>query len=254
MQDNASSADATVKPVLQTSKLVVVTCREGFIALIIGIIHLIIFPLALSVFGQFFGMAEASAMTILIINIVWLLIVAAAIVFFLGGFFKRSWAVFRASNKGKLFLLILLSWVIIYVGNAIVNLVIMPAFGFNTMNGDTINLQMSLTNASPLLMLFLAGILAPVVEESLFRGALFVRLHTRSPIFAWMVSIILFAVVHVWEFALSDSSQWLRALSWVPMGIGFAFVYRRSGNIFAAITLHMLVNIVGVFLQILVAI
>jgi membrane protease YdiL (CAAX protease family) len=121
----------------------------------------------------------------------------------------------------------------------------------NLLDNETVNLQMSLTTASPVLMLFVAGILAPIVEETLFRGALFGRLHARSHSLAWVVSVVLFATLHVWQFALSDPAQWLYALTWLPMSIIFAFVYHRSGNIFTAITLHMLYNIIAVLLQIL---
>jgi membrane protease YdiL (CAAX protease family) len=233
----------------QNSNIVVVTRKEGFIALIIGIIHLLVFPLTLVGVGQYFGLAEASAMTLLIINFVWTFAIAVALIVFLGDFLKRSWTAFRDSNKGKIVLLLLLGFVAIYIGNIIISLIVMPALGLNIMDGDTINLQTSLTAASPLLMLLMAGFLAPVVEETLFRGALFGRLHTKSHILAYVVSIVLFAVAHVWQFAIADPTQWVRALSWIPMGIGFAFVYRRSGNVFTSMTLHMLFNIIAVIAQ-----
>jgi membrane protease YdiL (CAAX protease family) len=59
-----------------------------------------------------------------------------------------------------------------------------------------------------------------------------------------------FAFAHVWQFALIDPAQLIRALSWVPMGAVFAFVYRRSGSVFASILPHMLCNIVAVLAQI----
>ncbi|MCL2287620.1 MAG: CPBP family intramembrane metalloprotease [Candidatus Bathyarchaeota archaeon] len=251
MQDQTLTSPTPEKSASQSPEFIVTTKKEGFIALIIGIVHLIVFPLALNGVSSYFWLDEVSAMSLLVINAAWLIVVAAVLGFFLKDFLKRSWVAFRANPKGKFVLLILIAWVLIYAGNMIVNLLIMPAFGINVLDSDTINTQMSMSIASPVLMILMAGILAPVVEESLFRGALFGRLHLKSSILAYVISITIFAFAHVWQFALSDPTQLINALSWIPMGIGFAFVYRRTGNVFAAITLHMICNIIAVLAQIL---
>ena len=251
MQDQTLTSPTPEKSASQSPEFIVTTKKEGFIALIIGIVHLIVFPLALTGVSSYFGLDQVSAMSLLVINTAWLIVVAAVLGFFLKDFLKRSWVAFRASPKGKFVRLILIAWVLIYVGNMIVNLLIIPAFGINVLDSGNINTQMSMSIASPVLMILMAGILAPVVEETLFRGALFGRLHLKSPIPAYVISITLFALAHVRQFALSDHTQLINALSWIPMGIGFAFVYRRTGNVFAAITLHMICNIIAVLAQIL---
>ena len=251
MQDQTLTSPPPEKSASQSPEFIVTTKKEGFIALIIGVIHLIVFPLVLTGVGPYFGLDEPSAMSLLVINAVWLVVVAAVLGFFLKDFLKRSWTAFRANPKGKFVQLILIAWVLIYVGNIIVNLLIMPAFGINILDSDTLNTQMGMSTASPVIMLLMAGILAPVVEETLFRGALFGRLHLKSPLPAYVISIALFAFAHVWQFALSDPTQLINALTWIPMGIGFTFVYRRTGNILSAITLHMLSNIVAISAQIL---
>lgn len=111
-------------------------------------------------------------------------------------------------------------------------------------NNDTIT---SLVLSNPYVMLFVSIILAPIVEETLFRGVVFGSLRRTSRIAAYIVSVLLFALLHTWQFFSTQSplAVVLSTLPYLPAGIALAWTYDRADTIWAPITLHALINAVS---------
>ncbi len=99
-------------------------------------------------------------------------------------------------------------------------------------------------NAAPRLTALIVVLLAPFVEEVLFRGLVFGCLKEKSHIFAYAVSCVLFAFMHVWTFALSswDWSYFILMLQYLVPGLVFAWAFDYSGTIWTSILLHATVN------------
>lgn len=97
------------------------------------------------------------------------------------------------------------------------------------------------------LMLFGTVILVPVTEESLFRGILFRGVYDRSPALAWVLSVGIFALVHILGYigAYSPAQLLLCFLQYIPAGACLAAAYRLSGSLFSPILIHAAVNFVG---------
>jgi membrane protease YdiL (CAAX protease family) len=90
-------------------------------------------------------------------------------------------------------------------------------------------------------------LLAPVVEETMFRGALFGSIRLRSRAVAYIVSALAFAAYHLWPFLFTD--MWrvnaLYALQYIPASVILAWCYERGNSIWAPITLHALINLLA---------
>jgi membrane protease YdiL (CAAX protease family) len=101
------------------------------------------------------------------------------------------------------------------------------------------------------LMFFGTVFLVPVAEEILYRGLLFRGLYDRRPILAWICSVAAFSAVHVLGYVGSASALTLVLcfVQYIPAGLILAWVYRRSGSIFASILMHAFINAVGMFAQ-----
>lgn len=86
--------------------------------------------------------------------------------------------------------------------------------------------------------------LAPIVEECIFRGGLFCGLYRKNRYLAYVVSIVLFSVYHVWQYALAaqDISYLLYAISYIPASFALCWTYERSGSIWTSIFFHMSFN------------
>ena len=86
--------------------------------------------------------------------------------------------------------------------------------------------------------------LAPLVEETLFRGVVFGSLRPRRRVLAYALSTGLFSLLHVWQYILvsADASLLVYALQYIPSGVALAYCYERSGSIWTPILLHIILN------------
>jgi len=91
--------------------------------------------------------------------------------------------------------------------------------------------------------------LAPFVEEVLFRGYIFGNIRQRSRTAAYVVSCLLFAFLHVWQFAVVEQSlgYFMLMLQYLVPGLVLAWAYERSGTLWGSILIHMFVNAVAMW-------
>ena len=111
-------------------------------------------------------------------------------------------------------------------------------------NNQAIMVQFS---ADLYLMLATTVVLAPIVEECIFRGLLFRGLYDRSPAAAWVSSVGLFAAMHVVSFigVYSPLELVVSLLMYMPAGVILCVTYRRSGNLIAPIITHAVINLMA---------
>ena len=82
-----------------------------------------------------------------------------------------------------------------------------------------------------------SALIAPLAEETLFRGVIFGGLSRRMPLWgAAVTSALLFALFHGLGVVLPI----------FVLGLGLAYVYARTGTIWASMTTHAIVNAVSV--------
>ena len=96
-------------------------------------------------------------------------------------------------------------------------------------------------------MVVVTAVLAPIIEEALFRGALYGTIRQKSRIAAYIVSTILFCAFHLWDHLLIDFS-WdtlLMMIQYIPPSIALAWCYERGGTIWAPILLHAGLNLMA---------
>lgn len=109
------------------------------------------------------------------------------------------------------------------------------------LNDGAISAQIADTPHMTLLTVLL---LAPFVEEVLFRGLVFGGLKSRSRLLAYAVSCLLFALLHVWQFAVKsrDVTYFLLTLQYLLPGAAMAWAYEHTGTLWTSVMLHAAVN------------
>lgn len=87
-------------------------------------------------------------------------------------------------------------------------------------------------------------LLVPLAEEVMYRGFIFGLLHRSSRLAAYLVSVLVFAAIHVVGYiGYYDAVTLLLCLvQYLPAGLCLAWAYERSGSILAPILIHMAVN------------
>lgn len=137
---------------------------------------------------------------------------------------------------------VLLGLVMHYAGSIIVNttvVLIQPDFA----NVNNQHIQ-TMASANPWIMLVGAVFLVPVTEECLIRGLIFQGLFRKNRIFAYVVSSVLFCLLHIIGYVGSYSWQTLLlcTVQYLPPSISLAWAYEKADTIFAPITMHCLIN------------
>ena len=109
------------------------------------------------------------------------------------------------------------------------------------LNDNTISAQI---DDAPHMTLLIVIFLAPFVEEVLFRGLVFGNLKSKSRALAYAVSCLLFALLHVWQFAVvkQDVTYFLLMIQYLVPGLVLAWAYDHSGTLWSSIALHAAAN------------
>ena len=113
------------------------------------------------------------------------------------------------------------------------------------LNDVTISAQIE---DAPRTTMLIVIFLAPFVEEVLFRGLVFGNLRAKGRALAYLVSCLLFALLHVWQFAVvhQDITYLLLMVQYLVPGLVLAWVYDRSGTLWSSIALHAAANALAV--------
>lgn len=162
-------------------------------------------------------------------------------------FLRRSFD--RLADNFRLCLLtIVLGLMINYALSAAAALVLMLVEGVaeNPNNSAIMDLNVTDSGAVRAVAIFLA----PIVEEILFRGAVFGSIRTRSRLWAYIVSITAFSLYHIWQYAAvsGDPAMLLYALEYFPVSFVLAWIYERSGSIWTSIFFHMGFNALSLYM------
>ena len=109
------------------------------------------------------------------------------------------------------------------------------------LNDTTISAQIQ---DAPRVTLLIVIFLAPFVEEVLFRGLVFGNLKSKSRAVAYLMSCLLFALLHVWQFAVvkQDITYFLLMVQYLVPGLVLAWAYEHSGTLWTSIAIHAAAN------------
>lgn len=105
-----------------------------------------------------------------------------------------------------------------------------------TANDAAIEKLFKISVNTSFMMVFMTAIAAPVVEELVFRGFLMDYFFTDQPIFAILLSGLIFRSIHA-------STNFISWVMYVVMGIILAATYNKEKNLAANISLHFLNNL-----------
>ena len=125
------------------------------------------------------------------------------------------------------------------------------SFIFNIIGiGTSVNQEqnLELLKNMPLYELISAIILAPILEELVFRRSLKYAFKNNY-IYAYTVGLI-FGFIHI-TTSLSSPIMLLLIIPYSAMGIAFGFTYKKTNNIYSTITIHMIHNAISLGLAML---
>ena len=162
------------------------------------------------------------------------------------GFIGRTTQNF-AENLGDACKAVVVGLVVLYGLNELVfRLTRLLVNNHTNLHDSTISAQI---HDAPRVTLLIVVFLAPFVEEVLFRGLVFGNLKSKSRTVAYLFSCLLFALLHVWQFAVvqQDVTYFLLMVQYLVPGLVLAWAYDHTGTLWSSIFLHAAANALSVF-------
>ena len=214
---------------------------EQIAGVVFFVIYLLVLPFATA---PIFRLAErllATDISASLENIIYYYVLFAVTVIIFHSFLARTTR-HLADNLGLAVKSILVGLVGLYGLNELVFRLTNLVFTNHTnLNDNTISAQIE---DAPHMTVLIIVVLAPFVEEVLFRGLVFGNLKGKSRFLAYAVSCLLFAALHVWQFAVvqQDITYFLLMVQYLVPGAVLAWAYESSGTLWSSIGLHMAAN------------
>ena len=117
---------------------------------------------------------------------------------------------------------------------------------FSNINDQTI---ISMLRDDSRLIIWGTVLLVPVVEELFFRGLIFRNLHSKNQAAAYLVSMILFSLIHVAGYigAYSPLHLFLCFLQYLPASFCLCWCYCQTGTIITPMVMHAVTNAMSVY-------
>ena len=204
-------------------------------------VYLVVLPLGadpmFDLVGRLFGIAISDSVR----NAAYYYILFALTLVAFWGYLGRN-ARAMLDHAGTFLLSVGVGLVAFYGLNEVVWRVLkMLALGRDNLNDQAILARMG---AAPYSTIFILVFLAPVIEEAIFRGYIFGNLREFNRAAAYLISCLLFAFLHVWQFVVlnHDFSYLIIMVQYLMPGLVMAWTFERSGSLWGSILLHCIVN------------
>lgn len=206
---------------------------------ILGWCYLPVYLIVLNLLLQLINEKLSLGMTALTINIVYFAVNVLAVVLIFRRFLRQSF--FGGSFWGFVQALVL-GFAMYYAGTWVLQFLLSKlAPGFTIYNNNTVA---GLISTNTYVMMAITVLVAPIIEETLVRGLVFGSIRPTSRMMAYLVSVILFTLMHNWQYFMlyPAASVLISCIPYIPASIALAWTYERAGTIWASITLHAVVN------------
>ena len=159
--------------------------------------------------------------------------------------FRKDYIVFKLNYKDyikKIFIYFIM-FMALKIASSLISTILATILNYNLGDSENQETIIKFTTSAPLLMLFNTCILAPFVEEGIFR--LSIKKVFKNKYFFILVSGLFFGLMHIFPTELPISLALIYAISYVTMGLYLAYIYTKENNIWVTIFVHALNNIIS---------
>ena len=210
------------------------------------VIYLVVLPFVTAPLFRLVGTLLGTSISATVQNMIYYYLLFAVTILIFHGFLARTSRNF-VDNLGEACKTVVVGLIALYGLNELVyRLTSLLMNNQTNLNDTAISAQIQ---DAPHVTLLIVIFLAPFVEEVLFRGLVFGNLKSKSRTVAYVVSCLLFALLHVWQFAVvqQDLTYFLLMVQYLVPGLVLAWVYDHTGTLWTAIGLHVATNALSVW-------
>lgn len=162
-------------------------------------------------------------------------------------FIKKSFIQLKLNWKNYLRFNLTFGLLIYFLMNLCVGIIISALLGGKDVNPGNQDTVEALLQLHPLFMILSSTIVAPFIEEFIFRGCVFTPLYKNHKILAFVISASVFGFMHTLPYMSSNFyREAVLSLSYISSGLYFCLIYAKHKNIFSSVMMHGIVNSIAV--------
>ena len=138
-------------------------------------------------------------------------------------------------------------FIVIKISSSLITGFLSVILGYDLVDSENQSAIISLTKSAPLMMLISTTILAPIVEEGVFRLSLR-KIIDNKTLFI-LISGLIFGLMHIFPTDLPTSLALIYSITYVAMGFYLAYIYTETENIWFVIFIHALNNLFSMIIS-----
>lgn len=176
------------------------------------------------------------------------LIMFVVVILFYKKYLKKDLVLFKLNKKDyiKKIISYFLIFLVVKYGVALFSGLLLVMLGSDLVTSENQEAVVTLAKKLPFMMMISTSLLAPFVEEGIFR--LGIRKVINNKYLFILVSGLIFGFMHIFPTELPLYVALIESLNYVTMGLLLAYIYNETDNIYVVVIIHALNNLLSMLM------
>lgn len=176
------------------------------------------------------------------------LIMFVVVLLFYKKYLKKDLVLFKLNKKDyiKKIISYFLIFLVIKYGVALFSSLLLVMLGSDLVTSENQETVVTLAKTLPFMMMISTSLLAPFVEEGIFR--LGIKKVINNKYLFILVSGLIFGFMHIFPTELPLYVALIESLNYVTMGLLLAYIYNETDNIYVVVIIHALNNLLSMLM------
>ena len=176
------------------------------------------------------------------------LIMFVVVLLFYKKYLKKDLVLFKLNKKDyiKKIISYFLIFLVVKYGVALFSSLLLVMLGSDLVTSENQEAVVTLAKKLPFMMMISTSLLAPFVEEGIFR--LGIRKVINNKYLFILVSGLIFGFMHIFPTELPLYVALIESLNYVTMGLLLAYIYNETDNIYVVVIIHALNNLLSMLM------
>ena len=176
------------------------------------------------------------------------LIMFVVVLLFYKKYLKKDLVLFKLNKKDyiKKIISYFLIFLVVKYGVALFSSLLLVMLGSDLVTSENQETVVTLAKTMPFMMMISTSLLAPFVEEGIFR--LGIKKVINNKYLFILVSGLVFGFMHIFPTELPLYVALIESLNYVTMGLLLAYIYNETDNIYVVVIIHALNNLLSMLM------
>ena len=176
------------------------------------------------------------------------LIMFVVVLLFYKKYLKKDLVLFKLNKRDyiKKIISYFLIFLIVKYGVALFSSLLLVMLGSDLVTSENQETVVTLAKTLPFMMMISTSLLAPFVEEGIFR--LGIKKVINNKYLFILVSGLIFGFMHIFPTELPLYVALIESLNYVTMGLLLAYIYNETDNIYVVVIIHALNNLLSMLM------